>query len=61
MRAELGRKTGRTSVPSIFIGGEYVGGYDAGVGEDSPGIVDLAFQGKLISKLEAAGALMAKE
>mmetsp|Transcript_2679 Transcript_2679/g.6191 ORF Transcript_2679/g.6191 Transcript_2679/m.6191 type:complete len:212 (+) Transcript_2679:195-830(+) len=61
LRAELGRKTGRTSVPCIFIGGEYVGGYDGGVGEESPGIVDLAFQGKLLSKLEAAGALKAKE
>lgn len=61
LRAELGRKTGRTSVPCIFIGGEYVGGYDAGVGEESPGIVDLAFQGKLVSMLEAAGALKAKE
>lgn len=61
LRAELGRRTGRTSVPCIFIGGEYVGGYDAGVGEESPGIVDLAFRGTLHSKLEAAGALKAKE
>ena len=59
MRAELGRRVGRTSVPCIFVGGEYVGGYDGGVGEESPGIVDLAFQGKLIPKLEAAGALNA--
>ena len=61
MRAELGKRVGRTSVPCVFIGGEYVGGYDGGVGEESPGLVDLAFQGKLIPKLEAAGALKAKE
>ena len=60
-RAELGKRVGRTSVPCVFIGGEYVGGYDGGVGEESPGLVDLAFQGKLIPKLEAAGALKAKE
>ena len=61
MRAELGKRVGRTSVPCVFIGGEYVGGYDGGVGEESPGLVDLAFQGTLIPKLEAAGALKAKE
>ena len=60
MRAELGKRVGRTSVPCMFIGGEYVGGYDGGVGEESPGLVDLAFQGKLIPKLEAAGALKVK-
>lgn len=60
MRAELGKRVGRTSVPCIFIGGEYVGGYDGGVGEESPGLVDLAFQGKLIPMLEAAGALKVK-
>lgn len=57
LRAELGKRTGRTSVPSIFIDGEYVGGFDGGTGEDSPGIVDLAFRGTLRPKLEAAGAL----
>ena len=40
-----------------WIGGKYVGGYDGGTGEDSPGIVDLAFHGILLPKLEAAGAL----
>lgn len=57
LRAELGRKTGRPTVPSIWIGGEYCGGFDGGTGEDSPGIVDLAFRGTLRPKLEAAGAL----
>ena len=60
MRAELGKRVGRTSVPCIFIGGEYIGGYDGGVGEESPGMIDLAFQGKLIPKLEAAKALKPK-
>ena len=60
MRAELGKRVGRTSVPCIFIGGEYIGGYDGGVGEESPGMIDLAFQGKLIPKLEAARALKPK-
>jgi hypothetical protein len=41
----------------VFIGGEYVGGFDGGTSDDTPGILDLAFQGKLRPKLEAAGAL----
>jgi glutaredoxin 3 len=58
LRAELGKRTGKTSVPSVWIGGQYVGGFDAGVSkEESPGLVDLAFRGTLRSKLEAAGAL----
>jgi glutaredoxin 3 len=58
LRAELGKRTGKTSVPSVWLGGQYVGGFDAGVSaEDSPGLVDLAFRGTLRSKLEAAGAL----
>lgn len=57
LRAELGRLVGRTSVPSVFIGGEYVGGFDGGVSDEQPGILDLAFQGKLRPKLEDAGAL----
>lgn len=57
LRAELGKRVGRPTVPSIWIGGEYVGGFDGGTGEESPGIVDLAFRGTLRSKLEAAGAL----
>lgn len=57
LRAELGKLAGRTSVPSVFIGGEYVGGFDGGVSDEKPGILDLAFQGKLRPKLEDAGAL----
>jgi len=37
LRAELGRRTGRTSVPSIFVGGEYIGGCN-----DGPGLLPLA-------------------
>mmetsp|Transcript_27885 Transcript_27885/g.41156 ORF Transcript_27885/g.41156 Transcript_27885/m.41156 type:complete len:203 (-) Transcript_27885:186-794(-) len=56
LRAEIGKMVGRTSVPMMFIGGEYVGGFDGGVDDKAPGLVDLAFQGVLQSKLEAASA-----
>jgi glutaredoxin len=61
LRAELGKRTGRTSVPNVWIAGEYVGGFDGGVSEESPGIVNLAFRGTLLPKLEAAGALKSAE
>ncbi|KAG7354974.1 glutaredoxin [Nitzschia inconspicua] len=57
MRAELGKMTGKPSVPSVWIGGEYVGGYDAGVSDQAPGLVTMAFQGTLRPKLQEAGAL----
>jgi glutaredoxin len=57
LRAELGKMVGKSSVPCIFIGGNYVGGYDGGASEETPGILSLAFQGKLHPMLEAAGAL----
>ena len=57
IRAELGKMVGKSSVPCIFIGGVYIGGYDAGVSDDAPGLLALAFQGELRPKLEAAGAL----
>jgi glutaredoxin 3 len=57
IRAELGKMTGKSSVPSIWIDGQYVGGYDAGVSEDAPGIVTMAFQGTLLPQLEKAGAI----
>ena len=38
IRAELGKKTRRTSVPSIFIGGSYIGGCNDG----NPGLLPLA-------------------
>lgn len=57
IRAELGKMVGRSSVPCIFVGGQYVGGFDGGVGEDSPGILEMAFKGTLREKLKEAGSL----
>ena len=57
IRAELGKMVGRSSVPCIFIGGKYVGGFDGGVGEESPGILEMAFKGTLREKLGEVGAL----
>lgn len=54
IRAELGRMTKRTSVPSIFIGGEYIGGCNDG----NPGLLPLAREndGKRLNEmLENAG------
>ena len=59
IRAEIGKMVGKSSVPAIFIGGKYVGGYDAGVSDEAPGILDMAFKGTLRPKLEAAGAMPA--
>lgn len=53
IRAELGRKTGRTSVPSIFIGGDYIGGCN-----DGPGLLPLGRENngeKLNTLLKNAG------
>lgn len=55
-RAALGRLTGKSSVPSIWIGGKYIGGCDDGPSDDAPGLVPLAFRGTLRQRLEAAGA-----
>ena len=57
LRAELGKRVGRSSVPCIFIGNTYVGGFDDGVSDESPGIMKLAFEGKLRSMLDDAGAM----
>mmetsp|Transcript_7953 Transcript_7953/g.11478 ORF Transcript_7953/g.11478 Transcript_7953/m.11478 type:complete len:228 (+) Transcript_7953:199-882(+) len=48
VRAILGRRTKRTSVPSIFIGGKYIGGCN-----DGPGLLPLAESGELDRLLEA--------
>lgn len=56
-RAALGGLTGRTSVPSIWIGGKYIGGCDDGPSEEAPGLVPMAFKGTLRPKLEEVGAL----
>ncbi|CAM9504091.1 unnamed protein product [Chrysoparadoxa australica] len=50
MRYELSLRTGRTSMPQIFIGGEFVGGCG-----DGPGVVPLNEQGKLVPMLKKAG------
>ena len=55
LRAQIGKQVGRSSVPMIFIGGKYVGGFDGGVSDEAPGIQTMAFQGKLRPALEAAG------
>jgi glutaredoxin 3 len=43
IRAELGRKTKRTSVPSIFVKGRYIGGCNDGC----PGLLSLMESGEL--------------
>jgi glutaredoxin len=37
VRAEIGKRVGRSSVPMIFIGGKFVGGFDGGVSDEAPG------------------------
>ena len=55
LRAELAKITGRTSVPAIFVGGQFLGGCnDGGMG----GIVSLDKAGKLRTLLTEAGALL---
>ena len=48
IRAVLGKRTKRTSVPSIFIGGQYIGGCN-----DGPGLIPLAESGELDKMLRA--------
>ncbi|KAI8102404.1 hypothetical protein M9435_006006 [Picochlorum sp. BPE23] len=52
IRAELAEKTGRTSMPNIWIGGQGIGGCN-----DGPGIMTLEKEGKLKEMLAQAGAL----
>lgn len=54
VREALAARTGRTSVPAVFVGGEFVGGAnDGGLG----GALTLHKQGKLAPLLREAGAL----
>lgn len=53
LRAELLERTGMSSLPHVFIGGESVGGLYSG----SPGLVALKKSGKLVPMLRKAGAL----
>ena len=48
IRAELGKRTGRTSVPSIFVKGQFIGGCNDG----NPGLMPLIESGKLTSMLQ---------
>ena len=57
MWADLGKITGKLLVPSFWIGGNYIAGYDAGTGVTTPGMVDLMISGKLKPMLEEAGAI----
>ena len=54
IRAELGDVVGRTSVPAIWIGGDFVGGCN-----DGPlgGLVKLNDEGKLDGMLQSVGAI----
>ena len=53
-RAELAEKIGRTSMPAVFAGGEFIGGCnDGGMG----GVVTLDKQGKLKPLLQKAGVV----
>jgi len=54
LRAELAERTGRTSVPALYVGGAFVGGCnDGGLG----GVMTLDRAGKLKPMLVEAGAL----
>ena len=48
IRAELGRRTKRTSVPSIFVKGEFIGGCN-----DGPGLLPLLENGEFEARLMA--------
>lgn len=54
MRAEMSTLVGRTSVPAIWIGGDFIGGCNDG---PMGGIVTLNDSGKLDSMLSAIGAM----
>ena len=54
LRAELAERTGRTSVPAVYIGGQFIGGCnDGGMG----GVLTLDKAGKLKPLLRAAGCM----
>jgi len=53
LRARLGRRVGRTSVPAIFINGNFVGGCNDG----NPGLLPLRERGELRPLLKAARAI----
>lgn len=58
IKAELAGIIGRTSVPAVFVGGEFVGGCnDGGLG----GVMTLQKQGKLEPLLVKSGAISASK
>ena len=57
-RAALGRITGKYSLPSCWVNGRYVGGFDDGPSADAPGLVKLSFQGRLGNMVGGRGAGM---
>ena len=54
LRSELGSLVGRTSVPAVWINGQFVGGCNDG---PMGGVNALNEQGKLAPMLKEAGAL----
>ena len=56
IRMQLADMTGQTSLPHVFIGGEWIGGMFSG-GTSGGGLAQLAESGELENKLRAAGAL----
>lgn len=52
LRSVLAERTGRTSMPNIWIGGKGIGGCN-----DGPGIATLQRNGELEGMLKAAGAI----
>lgn len=54
IKAELGFLTGRTSVPSVWINGECIGGCNDG----NPGLLPLKESGRLEGILREAGSLL---
>lgn len=56
LKVELQRRTGQSSVPQVFIGGEFVGGCNNGP-KPGMGVVPLKQSGDLERKLRAAGAM----
>jgi glutaredoxin 3 len=51
IRAQLGRRTGRTSVPSIFVKGKFVGGCN-----DGPGLIPLLESGEFESMMQSTSS-----
>ena len=52
--AELGAMTGRTSIPHIWVGGQYIGGFNDGIDEAAPGLRPLIASGRLGPALQKA-------